>query len=184
MLTQPETLWVLRAQSGDREAMNQLFLAVQDPLYRFLRSLGADAHGAEDLLQEVFVTIYRKIGWLREPALFRAWSYRIAHRLAARRLAGELRERDRFDVAAELDDVTSLEPVPFPGGEMSELLAFVTAKSRAVLALHFEHGLELAEIAEVLEIPLGTVKSRLGYGLAALRKHLAGPSAVPEVTSS
>ena len=84
--TRQEALWVLRAQSGDREAMNQLFLAVQNPLYRFLRSLGADEHRAEDLLQDVFVTIYRKIRWLREPALFRAWSYRITHRLAVRRL--------------------------------------------------------------------------------------------------
>ncbi|NOT31001.1 MAG: hypothetical protein HOP15_11185 [Planctomycetes bacterium] len=73
---------MLRSQSGDREAMNQLFLTVQDPLYRFLRALGADAHSAKDLLQEVFVTIYAKIRWLREPALFRAWSYRIVHRLA------------------------------------------------------------------------------------------------------
>lgn len=176
--TQPETLWVLRAQSGDREAMNQLFLAVQDPLYRFLRSMGADAHGAEDLLQEVFVTIYRKIGWLRDPALFRAWSYRIAHRHAARRLAGERREEDRFDAEAHVDDVASShQPVALPDGDLSELLASVTARSRAVLALHFEHGLELAEIADVLEIPVGTVKSRLGFGLASLRRHLAGPGA-------
>ncbi len=177
---QPEALWVLRAQSGDREAMNQLFLAVQDPLYRFLRSLGADAHGAEDLLQEVFVTIYKKIRWLREPALFRAWSFRIAHRLAARRLAGALREQDRFEPGAEVDDVTSSgEALPLPEGVLSELLAHVTTKSRAVLALHFEHGLELAEIADVLEIPLGTVKSRLGFGLATLRRHLVGPKVVP-----
>ena len=169
---QQETLWVLRAQSGDRDAMDQLFRTLQSPLYRFLRSLGADAHRAEDLLQETFVTIWRKIRWLREPALFRAWSYRIAHRLAARRLASELREQERFEMA-EID--VSVEESELPGladGDLGELLVHVSPKSRAVLALRFEHGLELAEIADVLELPLGTVKSRLGYGLASLRERL------------
>lgn len=172
---QQETLWVLRAQSGDRDAMDQLFRTLQSPLYRFLRSLGADAHGAEDLLQEVFVTIYRKLRWLREPELFRAWSYRIAHRLAARKLASELREQDRFEAAAEIDVTDEERLVPeLSGSDLSELLVHASPKSRAVLALRFEHGLELTEIADVLELPLGTVKSRLGYGLATLRKRLGG----------
>jgi RNA polymerase sigma-70 factor, ECF subfamily len=176
--TRQEALWVLRAQSGDREAMNQLFLAVQDPLYRFLRSLGADSHRAEDLLQEVFVTIYGKLRWLREPALFRTWSYRIAHRTALRRLASERRELERFDESAEMEEVlANAEPASFPDGDLSELLSRVSPGSRAVLALRFEHGLELAEIADVLELPLGTVKSRLGYGLSTLRKRLAEPDA-------
>lgn len=173
---QHETLLVLRAQSGDREAMNQLFVAVQAPLYRFLRSLGADEHGAQDLLQEVLVTIYKKLVWLREPAYFRVWSYRIAQRLAARRLVVERREHERFEPHAELDDVP-LEPAPCAPGDLSELLAHVSAASRPVLALRFEHGLALAEIADVLELPLGTVKSRLGYGLATLRERLAGRAA-------
>ena len=173
--SQQENLWVLRAQSGDREAMNHLFLTVQDPLYRFLRSLGADAHRAEDLLQEVFVTIYRKIRWLHEPALFRAWSYRIAHRLATRGLASDLREEERFEGDAELEAAAQSEGVSLPEGDLARFLALVSPKSRAVLALRFEHGLELAEIAEVLELPLGTVKSRLGYGLATLRARLGAP---------
>jgi RNA polymerase sigma-70 factor (ECF subfamily) len=171
--TRQETLWVLRAQSGDREAMNQLFLAVQDPLYGFLRSLGADTHRAEDLLQEVLVTIHRKIRWLRDPALFRPWTFRIAHRLAARHLASARREQDRFEVDADVEAVSDVvEGAAPPAGDLTELLEHVSPMSRPVLALRFQHGLELAEIADVLEIPLGTVKSRLGYGLATLRKKL------------
>lgn len=172
--TRQEHLWVLRAQTGDREAMNQLFLAIQDPLYRFLRSLGTDAHGAEDVLQDVFVTIHAKIRWLREPEHFRAWSYRIAHRLAMRRVQRDRRERDRFDDDAHVDDVSTEAPLEdLAEHDLAPLLAYASPKSRVVLALRFEHGLELAQIADVLELPLGTVKSRLGYGLATLREELA-----------
>lgn len=183
--TRQEHLWVLRAQTGDREAMNQLFLLVQDPLYRFLRSLGVDAHRAEDLLQEVFVTIYAKVRWLRDPALFRAWTFRIAHRMAARSIEGERRERDLFDEGAQLEEVagdTVLASVP--EGELEALLARVTPKSRAVLALRFEHGLELVEIADVMELPLGTVKSRLSYGLSTLREMLADGARAARSTPS
>lgn len=168
-----EILWVLRAQSGDREAMNQLFLAIQDPVHRFLRSLGADEQRADDLLQEVFLTLYRKLRWLREPHLFRPWTYRIAHRIAARSLGSERRRLERIDDEAELEDVAA-EPTLPEGTDLAPLLDQVSPASRVVLMLHFEQAMELAQIADVLELPLGTVKSRLGYGLAVLRKKLGG----------
>ena len=62
---------VLRAQAGDRVAFDELLQAVQLPLYRYIFSLTGDASLVEDILQEVFVLIYRKLGWLREPELFR-----------------------------------------------------------------------------------------------------------------
>lgn len=171
--TRQETLWVLRAQSGDREAMNQLFLTVQDPLYAFLRASGADARRAEDLLQEVLVTIHRKLGWLREPEHFRAWALRIAQRLAARRLTRDRREQDRFEPDTEVEHVPDdVEQAARGARDLTELLQHVSPSSRPVLALRYGQGLELAVIADVLELPLGTVKSRLGYGLATLRKWL------------
>lgn len=168
-----EILWVLRAQSGDRDAMNQLFLAIQDPVHRFLRSLGADDPRADDCLQDVFLTVYRKIRWLREPKLFRPWTYRIAHRIAMRGLGSEQRRRERIEDDFELDDVAGPSMLP-EGVDLAPLLDQVSPASRVVLALHFEDALTLSEIADVLELPLGTVKSRLGYGLAVLRKKLAG----------
>ena len=76
-----ESWLVLRAQSGDREAFDRLLRGVQGPLHRCVLSLaGQDAHLAEDVLQEVFLRLWRKLPWLREPALFRPWAYRVAAR--------------------------------------------------------------------------------------------------------
>src|ERR1041384_2670743 len=75
---QRESLWVLQAQSGSHEALNELFKSVQEPLFRYIVSLVRDQHLAEDILQEVFIRIYRKLRWLREPQAFRAWTYQIA----------------------------------------------------------------------------------------------------------
>ena len=58
---------MLQAQSGSREALDELFKSVQEPLFRYIVSLVNDKHLAEDILQEVFIRIYRKLRWLREP---------------------------------------------------------------------------------------------------------------------
>ena len=73
--SQRESWWVLQAQSGSHEALNELFRSVQEPLFRYIVSLVKDQHRAEDILQEVFIRIYRKLRWLREPEAFRAWTY-------------------------------------------------------------------------------------------------------------
>lgn len=66
--------WVLQAQAGSREALDELFKSVQEPLFRYIVAVVKDRHLAEDVLQEVFIRIHRKLRWLREPQAFRAWS--------------------------------------------------------------------------------------------------------------
>ena len=62
---------MLRAQSGDLEALNELLKTIQKPLYRYISTLAREQAPAEDILQEVFIRIYRKLGWLREPQVHR-----------------------------------------------------------------------------------------------------------------
>jgi RNA polymerase sigma-70 factor (ECF subfamily) len=165
---------VLLAQSGDRQALETLLAAVQGPLHGYLRRLLDDAHHAEDVLQDVLVLICRKLIWLREPEVFRPWAYRIASRAALRALKRR-GGRERAATAAELLGITAPEP---PGGayppewidRLPELIGTLSPASRAVLILHYSEGLSLDEIAAVLEIPRGTVKSRLAYGLSVLRE--------------
>jgi len=168
-----ESFWVLLAQSGDKDAFNKLLEAVQAPLYRYIYRMVGERELAEDILQEVFITIYRKIGWLNEPKLFRAWAYRIASREAFKHLKKERRWSE------QIRDDEILEAIPFQPldsiyeTELIEKLPALVLKlspaSRAVLVLHYLHDLPLAEIAEILGIALGTVKSRLAYGLENLR---------------
>jgi RNA polymerase sigma-70 factor (ECF subfamily) len=173
--TQPpaaeDTLLVLLAQSGDRAALEQLLRESHGPLQRYITCLaGADL--ADDILQETALQIFRKLPFLREPAVFRAWTLRIASRIAF----AHLKRARRWEPleAAPLEPLTSSylnlgEP---PDAGFSELLDHVSPASRAMLLLHYQHDLSIEESAAILGIPIGTAKSRLHYGVSAHRKHL------------
>lgn len=168
-----EIFLVLRAQAGDREALDELLKLIQEPLYRYIVSLVSSRALAEDILQEVFILIYRKLSWLREPELFRPWAYRIATREAFKQL-----KRERRWTESSVDE-TALEELPMPAHDnltpelVSQLVEQVSPASRAVIVLHYLHDMQLDEIADVLGVALGTVKSRLAYGLGSLRKLMA-----------
>ena len=169
-----EARLVIRAQCGDRQALEVLLRGVQPALQRYVTGL-VGSTDADDVSQDVLVTVARKLPWLSEPQLFRAWMYRIASRAAFKHLR-RIRSRDARETDdAVLDSLAA--PEPPPGDEiLRELLDsdLLSPASRAVLVLHFQEEMSLPEVAAVLEIPLGTVKSRLGYGLKVLRRHLAG----------
>src|SRR5215213_7028293 len=96
-----ESFLVLRAQGGSRPALEELLRSVQAPLYGYLRGVVGDAALAEDVLQDVMVQVSRKLGWLRDPRLFRAWAFRIATRRAFRVLKAERAWQDRTVPEAE-----------------------------------------------------------------------------------
>jgi RNA polymerase sigma-70 factor (ECF subfamily) len=164
-----EAQWVLRAQCGDREALEQLLRSVQQPLRGYLSGLVGSAD-AEDVLQDVLLIVARKLSWLDDPHVFRAWAFRIASRSAFR----YLKRRKRWantEVEDVLDDLEA--PPEAPSSETLDALLTspaLSAASRAVLVLHFREEMTLTDVAAVLELPVGTVKSRLASGLRALRK--------------
>ncbi|HEX5964282.1 MAG TPA: RNA polymerase sigma factor [Pyrinomonadaceae bacterium] len=172
--SEQETLWVLQAQSGSRAALDELFKSVQEPLFRYIVTLVNDRHLAEDVLQEVFIRIYRKLRWLREPQAFRAWSYQIATREAFRYLKKERSWTDQVRDEGVLNVMPVAEPVYSPElvQQLPELVGDLSPASRAVIVLFYLHELSLVETAVVLDIPVGTVKSRLAYGLESLRRRL------------
>lgn len=169
-----ETWWVLRAQSGDRKALNALLQHIQDPLFGYLFKLVGERDLARDILQEVFILIYKKLAQLQEPTLFRPWAYRIASRTAFKRLKREKRWREQLRDETLFDTRTvqafENELTPESKEQLDRLIVtHVSPASRAVLLLHYFHSMTLVEVANVLGIPLGTVKSRLAYGLHRLR---------------
>ena len=166
--------WVLQAQSGSREALDELFKSVQEPLFRYIVTVVNDRHLAEDVLQEVFIRIYRKLRWLREPQAFRAWSYQIATREAFRYLKRERLWTDQVRDEGVLNVMPVAEPVYSPElvQQLPELVCDLSPASRAVIVLFYLHDMSLVETAAVLDIPVGTVKSRLAYGLESLRRRL------------
>jgi RNA polymerase sigma-70 factor, ECF subfamily len=163
------TLLVLLAQSGDRGALEQLLHEAYTPLRRYIvRLAGADL--SDDILQETSLQIFRKLKYLREPAVFFPWAFRIASRIAFTHLKRASRWQGLDEVPAEALTSPSLPLGEPPDERFLSLLDRVSPASRAVLLLHYQHDLSLEESAAVLEIPVGTVKSRLHYGVATLRK--------------
>jgi RNA polymerase sigma-70 factor (ECF subfamily) len=171
-----DILTVLKAQTGDRTAMVALLREMQAPLLRYVSRLTARPDLAADIVQETLLQIYRKLGSLTEAQLFRAWCYRIASREASRRLRREqphihegLEEAEQAALAS--DEISPLDATAL--AQLPKLLDGVSPASRAVLVLHFLEDMKLREVTEVLGVSLGTVKSRLAYGLRTLRERVA-----------
>jgi len=167
-------LAVARAIAGDREVLDGILTALQDPLYRYILRLLTQRETAEDALQEVLFRICKKIIWLRDPELLRPWAFRIASRECFRQLRSKKR---RGEEILDLDTLETGVSESIPQKWEPRLLEWVDdlpAASRAVIALHYLEEMSLDEVAAVLEIAPGTAKSRLAYGLGRLRRHMAG----------
>lgn len=150
---------------------------MQDQLYEHIRAIVGDSDTAKDVLQESLWVIARKLPSLRDPRWMRAWAYRIATREAVHRTHSEkrwkeaLRGDDLNVLVADADDEQ------FDGEVIAEIVSrldSLSPASQVVLRMHYLQGLTHVEIAEALEVAVGTVKSRLSYGLAALRREVSG----------
>lgn len=168
-----------RAQLGDRGALEQLLRQLQPPLAEHIRTIVRDDDLAADVLQDVLIIIARRLGTVRQTGWVRAWAYRIATREAYRAA-----RRSRRGQAVPLDELHELPDVAADDSRIpdEELLAELHAKlaelppaAQLVLRMHYLQALTHQEIAEALEIPIGTVKSRLAYGLACLRRSWTPP---------
>ncbi len=175
--TGPAAWVVIRAQAGDRSALDQLLRAIQTPLLTHLSILLHDDDDALDVLQDSLLIIARKLRWLRDPRWFRAWAYRIATREAVRQAR---KSRRRIDILpAELEQIPSVErddDRAFDAdlvARVPDLIAGLPPMGQIVIRMHYLEGMTLPEIAEALSAPMGTIKSRLAYGLASLRRALA-----------
>lgn len=171
-----EIFLVLRSQTGDKKAFDELLKSVQQKLFRYIYRLTGEHALAEDILQEVFIIVYRKLRWLENPKLFRAWAYRIASRETFRRLKIERRWTEQIRDEEILQRISSDEKEEIYEPELIAkipgLLAEISPAARAVIVLHYLEEMTLSETAEILDIAPGTAKSRLAYGLESLRKNL------------
>jgi len=162
-----------RARHGDREAFGVLAGGAVDRLYGIARHILRDAELAEDATQEALVRAWRDLPALRDVERFDAWLYRLLVRACAN--VGRSRRRWRAEITvmstepSELDRATELAD----RDELERGLRRLTEAQRSVLVLSFYLGLSHAELAEILDIPVGTVRSRVHYAIEALRAALA-----------
>ena len=175
---------VERAQHGDTKAFEALAREVGGRLVAVAFRILRDHPAAEDAVQQTLVTAWRELPGLRDPERFEAWLYRILVRACAAeaRRFGRLRA-DVRDVSPDSPEDSSEFRRVADRDELERGFRHLTSDQRAVIVLRYWRDLRQEEIAETLDIPLGTVKSRLHHATAALRAALeaeARPALVEE----
>ncbi len=168
-----ERVLVLRAQVGDRAAFHELVTLYQERLTYYVHRLVQDWHQSRDILQQVWLDVFRTLRKLQSPGAFRVWLYRIAHDRAVtyirrQRVDSDARELLGSD-AIETEHWNDLDLL-----ENADLVHFALNKlsviHREILMLRFLEEMDVKEIARVMQCSEGTAQSRLHYAKMAMRR--------------
>ena len=167
---------VLECQEGDRAAFGQLVDRWQDRLWRYARWMTGNEDAAADAVQETWLGVARGIRRLEDPGAFSAWVYRICSSRCADHVRAEQRRRQASKDAAQAAPSEQAGSEEDPAAEGPEAVRQAVSRlapdHRQVVALYYGDGLAVEQIALALEIPEGTVKSRLHYAREQLRQWL------------
>jgi len=174
--TRTEEQLIASAQAGDRQALDELLRAHYPQVYGICRRMTGNDHDALDATQDALIALTRGIHRYDGRASFSTWSYRVTTNACL----DELRRRKRRPVPADELPVDA-----HPGGPptldetvvdrlaLDEALADLSPEFRAPVVLRDVIGLDYAEISEVLQIPPGTVRSRIARGRRSLATGMA-----------
>jgi len=164
------------ARAGDARAFESLMAREVDGVYRLALAITADEADARDVTQESMIAAWRGLEALRDPDRFEAWLRRVVVNAARMTLRSRRRRRLR-EIPA--DEIVGREPTHDPVAPRADALvlrsavARLDADRRILLALYYLEGRSVGEVAEILGIPSGTVKSRLSAARQALLTALA-----------
>lgn len=166
---------VERARRGEHEAFDALARLVSGRLFAVAYRIVRDHYLAEDAVQQALITIWNELPRLRDPERFDAWTYRLIVRSSVAEARRERRGGASIQLLPEDSDVS---PAPdqyravADRDQLERGFRRLTPEQRAILVLQHYAGQSLAEIADVLGIPVGTAGSRLHYATRALRAAL------------
>lgn len=170
-------LLVVRCQRGDNGAFRELVSTWERPLLYYIRRLLGSQDIEWDVLQEVWLRVFRAIASLREPRTLPVWLYRIARNTAMRHLRDKYSDPPIEPALTDLDavEVEIDQRLHLAGDDAEQVhraLKQIPLPWREVLTLHFLEDMSVAEVAQVIGCPAGTVKSRLYHAKRALREAL------------
>ena len=168
---------VKRFQNGDPTAFNLLVERWQDKIHRFVYRYLPDNDEANEITQKTFIKAYQRMDTLDEAGKFSPWIYKVANNLCLDELKRAGRKRSVPLDLKRIEKVSNTTPATdFENKELAELLnralLQLPDEQRSVVILKQYEGLTFREIAEILEVPENTVKSRMYYGLKAMRNRL------------
>jgi RNA polymerase sigma-70 factor (ECF subfamily) len=184
-----DAVLIKQCRNGDSAALEQLVLKYQDRIYNVILKICADPDDAAELTQETFVKVIENLDKFEGRSGFYTWTFRIAvnltlnycqrnSKLAFRSLDAEQQQQDDSNVSQVLKDFLSDDSSPDPAAEVqnkemhriaARTLMGLDEAHRAVIVLRDIEGMSYARIAEVLDIELGTVRSRLSRARSKMR---------------
>lgn len=171
-----DELLVLRCQDGDRPAFAELVKRWQGRLFGHALQLTGRRDAAQDAVQETWLAIVRQLSRIDDPAHFAGFAHRILARRCADWTRGQSRRRrlrDEVSAARGPQRSASTAERDSDAERIREALSRLPTDRRVVVALHYLHDLSVAEIASMLDLPSGTVKSRLHAARVQLRAGLS-----------
>jgi len=182
-----DVVLIERFLAGDMQAFNMLVWRWEKPIYNFVYRLLGSEDITKDVCQLTFIRVYKELKRLRNPEAFTSWIYRIAHNLCKDEFK-KRKNRRHLPLNPSQDEESSANTHQFIDAEtknpdalchdemigniLREALIQLPAEQRVVIVMKQYHDLKFTEIADILNEPINTIKSRLYYGLRALKKIL------------
>lgn len=162
---------VKRCQDGDTGAMEAVYKGYKSSLFNLAYRFSRDHSAAEDLLQEIFIKVFTKIKKLRSPENLKSWMYRIAINTCI-----NFTRKKRGSKEVPLDQVENgyghEDANPHVRKDLEAAVCLLPPKQRSIFLLHDAQGFTHSEIADIMKLHQGTVKSQLFKARMKLRKHL------------
>ncbi len=187
MQTKTDGNLITQLQEGDLEALGDLFDRHQRMVYRTALAITGDLEGAADLLQDVFLRLHRFVHRVDTSRPLEPWLYRVTVNQACTWVKRRRWMRPIEEIADWLAGDNSFSPpahveIKEVWRQVEGALARLPLLHRTVIVLYYINELSVTEVADILDIPSGTVKSRLHYGRQALRDELqVNEEKLPEV---
>jgi len=167
---------VEQAKLGDREAFTRLAFELSDHLFAVAHRILRDFDAAGDALQVTLLRIWRDLPSLRDPDRFEAWAYWVLLRACQDQLRRQNRQPRTLHLLAA--DAIAADPALaiVNREQLDRAFRTLTTEQRAAIVLQYYRDMSLPQIAEVLQVPIGTVRSRLHYAKRALRSAIDADS--------
>src|SRR5271163_1867054 len=164
-------------EAPDEDSFADIFKIFTTQLVAFFRTRGCELALAEDLSQEVMLTVYRKATQVRDRALFRAWLFKVARNALCRHYGKQSREVDTIALEKAADQLvaSSKSHAATPAFELLHWMSFLDSREQEALTLRFVEEWEYHEIAAEKAIPIGTVQWRVFNAKKKLAPHLKAP---------
>jgi RNA polymerase sigma factor (sigma-70 family) len=168
---------VKRAKKGSKEALMELIMAEKDNMYRLAFTYMGNQHDAMDVLEEMIVRLYENISQLKKEEAFYSWSKTILVNICKTTLRKQkkLVLMDDWHTYKEQEHKTSYLKAPDEQQiEIAEMLSILNETQKEAIKLKYFLDFDYQTIADMTNVPIGTVKSRIFQGLRKLRDHYGG----------